>query len=185
MSNIEIIETPIPSVLILAPRRYTDERGDFSELFRTDRYAPVGIGPFVQENLSRSRYGVVRGLHLQCPNPQGKLVTAIHGRILDVVVDVRRGSLFFGKFVTIELSGENGSQLWVPRGFAHGFSVLSERADVLYQCDAYYEARTEIAINYADPAIGVDWQVHRPIVSWKDAAAPRLADSVGLPVYEP
>jgi dTDP-4-dehydrorhamnose 3,5-epimerase len=128
---------------------------------------------------------VVRGLHLQNPNSQGKLVTAIHGRILDVAVDVRVGSPFFGKSASVELSDENGRELWIPRGFAHGFSVLSDQADVFYKCDAYYDPQAEITINYADPALGIDWRVDNPVVSPKDSTARLLADIAGLPVYEP
>jgi dTDP-4-dehydrorhamnose 3,5-epimerase len=183
MSVIEIIETSLPGVLIVVPRRYPDERGFLSEQFRDDRYAAAGIGPLVQDNLIRSRRGVIRGLHLQNPHPQGKLVMAIHGRILDVAVDVRRGSPCFGKAVAVELSDDNGRQLWLPRGFAHGFSVLSQEADVFYKCDDYYDPKAEITINHADPAIGIDWKVEQPILSPKDAKAPRLADIAGLPAY--
>jgi len=185
MSNIEIIETSLRGVVILAPRRFSDDRGFFAELFHADRYAAAGIaGPFVQDNVSRSRRGVVRGLHLQNPNAQGKLVTVMNGRILDVAVDVRVGSPTFGKAVAVELSDENGRELWIPKGFAHGFSVLSERADVIYKCDAYYDQKSEITVNYADPTLGIDWKVATPVVSQKDGAAPLLAGVVGLPVYE-
>jgi dTDP-4-dehydrorhamnose 3,5-epimerase len=185
MSNIEIIETLLPGVVILAPRRLSDDRGFFAELYRADRYAAIGIaGPFVQDNVSRSRHGVVRGLHLQNPNAQGKLVTVVNGCILDVAVDVRMGSPTFGKVVTVELSDENGREMWIPKGFAHGFSVLSEQADVIYKCDDYYDQKSEITVNYSDPALGINWRLAAPIVSHKDAAAPLLASVVGLPVYE-
>jgi dTDP-4-dehydrorhamnose 3,5-epimerase len=186
MSAIEIIETSLPGVLILAPRWFPDARGTFAELFRADRYAQTGIaGPFVQDNMSRSRHGVVRGLHLQNPNQQGKLVTAISGRILDVAVDVRVGSPHFGKSVAIELSDENGRQVWVPRGFAHGFAVLSEEAHVLYKCDAFYDPKSEMTVHYADPALGIDWRVAQPVLSAKDLAGTFLAETARLPVYEP
>jgi dTDP-4-dehydrorhamnose 3,5-epimerase len=183
-SGLEIMPTTLPEVMILVPRSFADERGSLAELFRADRYAEAGIArPFVQDNLSRSANGVVRGLHLQNPKLQGKLVTAIRGRILDVCVDVRVGSPSFGQHVSVELSHENRWQFWVPRGFAHGFSVLSEWADVLYKCDAYYDAASEITINHADPALGIDWHVATPILSPKDHAATALADTAGLPVY--
>src|SRR5262245_50678624 len=124
-----VIETAISGVLVLEPKVLVDRRGFFMETYRADRYAAVGIsGPFVQDNLSRSTYGVLRGLHLQNPRPQGKLVTVMRGRVLDVAVDVRRGSPTFGKHVAVELSEQNRRQFWVPRGFAHGFVVLSKAA---------------------------------------------------------
>jgi dTDP-4-dehydrorhamnose 3,5-epimerase len=179
-----VIETSLPGVWILESQRFADDRGFFAELFRVDRYAAAKInGPFVQDNMSRSRRGVVRGLHLQNPNPQGKLVSALVGHVLDVAVDVRVGSPFFGHTVSVELSEDNGRQLWVPEGFAHGFSVLSERADVIYKCTAYYDPGSELTINWADPALNIDWKVETPVVSSKDATAPKLADIVGLPVY--
>jgi dTDP-4-dehydrorhamnose 3,5-epimerase len=139
--------------------------------------------PLVQDNLSRSSRGVVRGLHLQNPNTQGKLVSVLRGKVLDVAVDVRRGSPTFGRHVAVELSEENRRQLLVPRGFAHGFSVLSETADFFYKCDAYYSPQDEIAVRWNDPAIGIDWKVEQPSLSAKDAAAPLLADVENLPVY--
>ena len=126
-----IIQTVIPGVAIIEPKLFGDHRGFFLETFQAERYASHGIhGPFVQDNLSRSARGVVRGLHLQNPNPQGKLVMVLRGRVLDVSVDVRVDSPTFGRHVVVELNDENHRQLWVPRGFAHGFTVLSESADV-------------------------------------------------------
>src|SRR4029079_18062285 len=126
-----VIETSMPGVLIVEPKVLGDQRGFFIETYKADRYAAVGIaGPFVQDNLTRSVYGVLRGLHLQHPGAQGKLVTVLRGRVLDVAVDVRRGSPTFGQHVAVELSEENRRQFWVPRGFAHGFLVLSKAADV-------------------------------------------------------
>ena len=156
-----VIETALPGKrLILEPRRFADTRGFFVELFRADRYREVvNAAEFVQDNLSRSRRSVVRGLHLQNPNAQGKLVATLTGRIRDVAVDVRRGSPTFGRHVAVDLSEDSGRQLWIPRGFAHGFSVLSERADVVYKCDAYYDSAAELTINWSDPAIGIDWGV--------------------------
>jgi dTDP-4-dehydrorhamnose 3,5-epimerase len=184
MSQFEISETALAGVLIIGTQRMHDDRGYLFELFRAQTYeAELNARPFVQDNMLRSRQGVVRGLHLQHPNAQGKLVTAIRGCIVDVAVDVRRGSPTFAKSVAVELSDKNGRQLWIPRGFAHGFSVLSEDADVVYKSDDYYDARTQIAINCLDPALGIDWRVTKPIVSPRDAAAPRLADISDLPTY--
>jgi dTDP-4-dehydrorhamnose 3,5-epimerase len=181
-----IIKTAIPEVLIVEPRRFTDARGYFSELYRAERYAEAGIArPFVQDNHSRSSRGVLRGLHLQYPNPQGKLVCALSGRILDVMVDVRRGSPTFGKHVAVELSGENGRQLFAPRGFAHGFLVLSEEADVFYKCDCAYSPADEIVLRWDDPALGIAWPAGTPSLSPRDAAGVNLADAPRLPPYEP
>lgn len=133
--------------------------------------------------MSRSSRGVARGLHLQNPNPQGKLVSVLRGRVLDVAVDVRRGSPSFGRHVAVELSEDNRRQLFVPRGFAHGFSVLSETADFFYKCDDYYSPQHEIAVRWDDPAIAIDWKVEAPPLSAKDTAAPLLADAPNLPAY--
>ncbi|MGJ4952590.1 dTDP-4-dehydrorhamnose 3,5-epimerase [Bradyrhizobium sp. HKCCYLS20291] len=179
-----VIATALPEVLIVEPDRFGDARGFFLELFQATRYAAAGIsGPFVQDNMSRSAHGVLRGLHLQLPNTQGKLVSALRGRILDVAVDVRRGSPHFGRHVAVELSEDDRRQLWVPRGFAHGFAVLSESADVMYKCDAFYSPADEITIRWNDPALAIDWRVTAPTLSPRDAAAPLLADAARLPDY--
>jgi dTDP-4-dehydrorhamnose 3,5-epimerase len=142
----KVVETSIPDVLIIEPRIRGDSRGFFMELFQSDRYTAAGImGTFVQDNLSRSTAGVLRGLHLQNPRPQGKLVTVLRGSVLDVAVDVRLGSPTYGRHVKIELSEENRRQLWIPRGFAHGFVVLSETADFYYKCDELYRAKAAAA----------------------------------------
>jgi dTDP-4-dehydrorhamnose 3,5-epimerase len=181
----KIIETALPGVLVLEPRRFSDQRGFFSELFRADRCRSVlNSQEFVQDNLSCSRRNVVRGLHLQNPEAQGKLVTAITGRIRDVAVDVRQGSPTFGVHVAVEISEDNGRQLWIPRGFAHGFSVLSDFAHVFYKCDAYYDPAAELTINWSDPEIGIDWGVEQPELSARDAAAPRLSETKRLPHYK-
>jgi dTDP-4-dehydrorhamnose 3,5-epimerase len=180
------IETEIPGVLIVEPKRFGDERGFFMEIFRTDRYAEHGIcEPFIQDNLSRSTNGVLRGLHLQNPNSQGKLVMVMRGCVLDVAVDVRRGSPTFGRYVAVELNEDNRRQLWVPRGFAHGFVVLSDSADFYYKCDALYSPADEMSIRWNDPALAIDWRHPAPILSPKDAAAPLLAETKNLPVYAP
>jgi dTDP-4-dehydrorhamnose 3,5-epimerase len=181
----QVIETTIPGVLIVEPKRFGDNRGFFMETFQLERYKSVGIGrPFIQDNLSRSTYGVLRGLHFQNPNAQSKLVSALRGRVLDVAVDVRVGSPTFGKHVAVELSEENGRQLFVPRGFAHGFAVLSETADFFYKVDNIYSPSDEMVLRWDDPALGIDWQLSDPKLSARDAAAPHLAAMDQLPRYE-
>lgn len=180
----KVIATEFPEVLILEPQLFGDQRGFFLECFQAKRYAEAGISrPFVQDNMSRSGYGVLRGLHLQNPSTQGKLVSAMRGRVLDVAVDVRVGSPDFGRHVAVELSEENRRQLWVPRGFAHGFAVLSESADFFYKCDDLYSPKDEISVRWDDPAIGINWGLANPSLSAKDAAAPLLAEVKNLPVY--
>jgi dTDP-4-dehydrorhamnose 3,5-epimerase len=179
-----IIRTAISEVLIIEPKIFGDQRGFFLETFRADRYLEAGIaGPFVQDNLSRSARGVLRGLHLQNPKIQGKLVTVLRGRVLDVAVDVRIGSPTFGRHVAVELSEDNRRQFWVPRGFAHGFVVLSESADFFYKCDDVYSPADEITVRWNDPAIGIAWGTEMPSLSPRDAAAPLLADAPRLPIY--
>lgn len=180
----KIIPTELPEVLIVEPQLFRDERGSFQESYELKRYGEVGIvRPFIQDNLSRSRNNVVRGLHLQNPLAQGKLVSVLNGRVLDVAVDVRLGSPTFGRHVAVELSDENRWQLWVPRGFAHGFAVLSEVADFFYKCDEVYSPKDELSIRWNDPALGIDWRVEVPSLSVKDAEAPLLADVKNLPCY--
>ena len=181
-----VIETSIPELLIIEPDVFGDSRGLFMELFQCDRYASVGIvGPFVQDNLSRSTAGVLRGLHLQNPRPQGKLVTVLRGSVLDVAVDVRVGSPTFGQHVKIELSEENRRQAWVPRGFAHGFVVLSDVADFHYKCDELYSPLDKIVLRWDDPELGIDWGWDSPAVSRRDSNGRTLAELTGiLPVYE-
>lgn len=179
-----VIKTDLPEVLIIEPKLFGDQRGFFLETYQFERYAQSGVAqPFVQDNLSRSRHGVLRGLHLQNPFTQGKLVSALRGRVLDVAVDVRIGSPNFGRHVAVELSEDNRRQLWVPRGFAHGFAVLSETADFFYKCDALYSPKDEISIRWNDPAIGIEWGLAAPSLSPKDADAPLLADVKNLPHY--
>ena len=180
----KVLATELPEVLIVEPKLFGDDRGFFLECFQGERYAEAGIfRPFIQDNLSRSRRGVLRGLHLQNPSTQGKLVSVMRGRVLDVAVDVRIGSPMFGRHVTVELSEENRRQLWVPRGFAHGFAVLSESADFFYKCDNAYSPKDEIVVRWDDPAIGISWGVENPSLSSRDAAAPHLADVKNLPVF--
>jgi len=181
----DVIQTNIPGVLIIEPTLVGDHRGFFQEIFQAERYASYGIqGPFVQDNLSRSARGVVRGLHLQNPSPQGKLVMVLRGSVLDVAVDVRIGSPTFGRYVATEIDDKSHRQIWVPRGFAHGFAVLSESADFFYKCDDFYRPSNEIAVRWDDPAIGVSWGIASPLLSARDAAAPLLANVKTLPVYD-
>ena len=180
----KVIKTEIPDVLIFEPTLHGDERGFFLETFQAPRYLEHGlVRPFVQDNLSRSRYGILRGLHLQNPRSQGKLASVLRGRVLDVAVDVRLGSPTFGRHVAVELDGNSFRQLWIPRGFAHGFAVLSETADFYYRCDELYSPSDEIAIRWDDPAIGIDWPVNAPTLSAKDADAPLLSEIDRLPRY--
>jgi dTDP-4-dehydrorhamnose 3,5-epimerase len=180
----QVITTGLPEVLIVEPQSIGDERGFFLETYQLDRYAAHGISrPFVQDNLSRSRFGVLRGLHLQNPGGQGKLISVVRGRVLDVTVDVRVGSPNFGQHVAFELTDENLRQVWVPRGFAHGFAVLSETADCFYKCDNVYSPKDEIVVRWDDPALGIAWGLEKPSLSRRDAAAPLLADIKNLPVY--
>ncbi|WFU39436.1 dTDP-4-dehydrorhamnose 3,5-epimerase [Bradyrhizobium sp. CB82] len=179
-----VVSTDLPEVLIIEPKLFGDQRGFFLETYQLQRYVETGIHrPFVQDNMSRSARGVLRGLHLQNPLTQGKLVSALRGRVLDVAVDVRVGSPNFGRHVAVELSEDNRRQLWVPRGFAHGFVVLSETADFFYKCDDLYSPKDEVSIRWDDPAIGIKWGIDDPSLSAKDAAAPLLADVKNLPVY--
>jgi dTDP-4-dehydrorhamnose 3,5-epimerase len=180
----QVLSTALPGVLIIEPQVFRDARGFFVETFQADRYAALGMGgPFVQDNFSRSSYDVLRGLHLQNPNAQGKLVTVLRGKVRDVAVDVRRGSPTFGKHVSVELSEDDHRQFWIPRGFAHGFVVLSDGADVLYKCDALYNPKDELIVRWDDPALGIDWGITNPTVSARDAAGQRLAEVPNLPTY--
>lgn len=182
----KVAETSLPGVLLVEPEVYRDARGHFVETFRADRYAEAGMpGPFVQDNVSFSRRGVLRGLHLQNPNAQAKLVTALEGEIFDVAVDVRVGSPHFGRWTGARLSADAGHQIYIPAGFAHGFCVLSDAARVGYKCDALYHPGSEMTVLWSDPEIGIDWPVAAPVLSKKDAAAARLADipRARLPVY--
>ena len=179
-----VLTTELPGVLLLEPRSFEDGRGSFMELFHAGRYAEVGIpGAFVQDNLSRSVRGALRGLHFQEPHGQGKLVQVLAGSVFDVVVDVRRGSPTFGRCMTTELSAENRRQLWVPSGFAHGFCVLSERADFFYKCTDVYAPSAERSIVWNDPDLAIPWPISTPLLSPKDAAAPRLKDAPVLPLF--
>ncbi|AKS42384.1 dTDP-4-dehydrorhamnose 3,5-epimerase [Wenzhouxiangella marina] len=170
-------ETTLPGVLEIKPRLFGDERGVFLETWRQERYEAYGIGPrFVQANTSRSGRGVLRGLHYQWPEPQGKLVWVSSGRVLDVAVDIRPDSPHFRQWVACELDAEQLNQLWVPEGFAHGFVVLSETATFNYLCTRPYRGEQDRGIAWNDPDLAVDWRVSTPELSGKDAQAPRLVD---------
>ncbi|WP_141588789.1 dTDP-4-dehydrorhamnose 3,5-epimerase [Myxococcus sp. AB056] len=174
----------IPEVLLLEPKVFGDDRGFFMEMFHAARYAAVGIpGPFVQDNYSRSAKGTLRGLHFQEPQAQGKLVQVLAGAVYDVAVDVRRGSPTFGQWVAAELSSDNRRQLWIPPGFAHGFCVVSDSADFHYKCTALYAPETERSVVWNDPDLAIPWPVSEPLLSPKDAQAPRLRDAPLLPEY--
>jgi dTDP-4-dehydrorhamnose 3,5-epimerase len=183
----KVIETDIPGVLIIEPRVFGDARGFFSETFQVKRYADIGIArPFVQDNLSRSGRGTLRGLHFQHPKAQGKLVTVLRGAVRDLVVDVRVGSPTFGKHVAVDLDDENRRQLFVPRGFAHGFAVFSESADFFYKCDELYSPADEKVLRWNDPGLGIDWGIEDPILSARDKEGRALAELADmLPRFEP
>ncbi len=178
----------IPDVRLVEPRLFPDSRGYVGETFSAARYAAHGIeGPFVQDNIAHSRRGVLRGLHLQHPSGQAKLVFALAGMVFDVAVDVRVGSPTFGRWTGATLSAENRYQLYLPAGFAHGFVVLSDEALVAYKCSAPYRPDAELGIAWDDPALAIEWPVTSPHVSPRDASAPRLAEipTDRLPRYQP
>jgi dTDP-4-dehydrorhamnose 3,5-epimerase len=172
---VRVIETTLAGVRLLEPTVFRDDRGLFLETFRADRFAAAGIPDnFVQDNHSRSLRGTLRGLHWQWRKPQAKLVRVVNGSIFDVVVDVRRGSPTFGRWLGFEMSADRFTQLYVPVGFAHGFCVTSEVADVEYKCSDVYDPQGEAGLIWNDPAVGVDWPIETPLLSPKDAAHGRL-----------
>lgn len=175
-----VIKSKIEGLLIIEPELYSDSRGYFFESFNQKKLNGQGLAEnFVQDNQSKSCYGVIRGLHYQLPPyAQSKLVRVLSGEILDVCVDIRENSPSFGHYEAIKLSSENQKQLFVPKGFAHGFSVLSETAVVLYKTDAYYHPQSERGIAFDDPQLGIDWQIKKEkmVVSPKDRAHPSLAE---------
>jgi dTDP-4-dehydrorhamnose 3,5-epimerase len=180
----QFLTTPIAGAMIVEPDVFGDERGFFMETWRADRFAAAGIDAgFVQDNHSRSAKGVLRGLHYQAPNPQGKLGRVVAGAVFDVIVDLRRSSASFGRWFGLELSEENRRMLWVPPGLAHGFLTLSASADFVYKCTSVYSPADERAVRWDDPALGIDWPLggEQPVVSAKDAAAPLFAEATGFP----
>ncbi|WP_339846534.1 dTDP-4-dehydrorhamnose 3,5-epimerase [uncultured Halopseudomonas sp.] len=171
----KVIETCLPSVLIIEPKVFGDHRGFFCETFQVERYAEVGIAlPFVQDNHSRSARGVLRGLHFQRTRPQGKLVRVSRGSVYDVAVDVDPASPTCGRYVGIELNDENNKQLWVPPGYAHGFCVLSDVADFQYKCTDYYFPDDEGGLLWNDPDVRIPWPIEAPQLSAKDQNNPTL-----------
>jgi dTDP-4-dehydrorhamnose 3,5-epimerase len=174
---VKVTPLSLPEVLLVEPARFGDARGYFMETYRRERYQAAGIElDFVQDNLSRSGRGILRGLHLQQPGAQGKLVYVLAGEVFDVAVDVRVGSPSFGKWTGLLLSAEDHRQLWIPPGFAHGFCVTSETALFAYKCSAPYSAADELGVRWNDPALGIPWPTVDPKLSGKDAAWPRLCD---------
>jgi len=178
-SLMEFIETELPGVIRIQPKIFGDDRGFFFEAYHYRRFAENGIDvEFVQDNVSRSQQGVLRGLHYQIEHAQGKLVTAMRGRIFDVAVDMRRSSPHFGHWTGVELCDEKKEMLYVPPGFAHGFSVLSESADVHYKCTDFYHPEHERTVMWNDETIGVEWSLsEEPILSAKDLAGVPLSDA--------
>lgn len=181
-----IIETTLPGVIVIEPKVFTDSRGFFMETYQAERYQSAGIHDvFVQDNFSRSTKGVLRGLHYQVQQAQGKLIYVTRGIVFDVAVDIRKGSPTFGQYYSHILSEDNHRQMYIPAGFAHGFCVLTDVADFGYKCTDYYAPEHERAIQYNDPDIGVEWPVKDAVVSDKDKNAPalsRMSDD-DLPVY--
>jgi len=182
------LDTALPGVMLLEPRVFEDRRGHFFETYRADTFAALGIGcPFVQDNQSFSRRGVLRGLHYQIGRPQDKLVRVVQGEIFDVAVDIRRGSPTFGNWTGEILSSANRRQMFVPKGFAHGFLVLSETAEVVYKCSDLYSPSEERGLVWNDPGVGVAWPLKgaAPVINDKDATYPTLAAAPekDLPAY--
>jgi dTDP-4-dehydrorhamnose 3,5-epimerase len=182
---VNVTPTALTDVLLVRPDVHADQRGFFLEVWHADRYAAAGIpGPFVQDNHSRSFRHALRGLHYQVGRPQGKLVRVAGGIVFDVAVDLRRSSLTFGRWVGTMLSEENQHQLWIPPGFAHGFYVLSDHADVIYKCTEPFDAAGDRAVRWNDRDLAIAWPLagsDPPTLSAKDAAAPPLAETEGYP----
>ena len=182
----KIVKTDLPGCVVIEPAVHGDSRGFFYESFNAQKFAEAGFDfRFVQTNVSRSARGVLRGLHYQWPNPQGKLVSVVEGEVYDVAVDIRVGSPTFGHWTAAILSADNKRHFWIPEGFAHGFVTLSERAIFTYLCTAPYDAASDGGIRWNDAQIGIDWPVSAPSLSGKDGVAPFLKDiePARLPVY--
>ena len=183
----KILSTSVADVFIIEPVVFEDQRGFFMEIYHQRKYTALGIEPvFVQDNLSHSLHGTLRGLHYQLNRAQAKLIQVIEGAIFDVAVDIRRGSPNFGQWAGVHLSDENQRQVFVPEGFAHGFCVLSETAHVLYRCTDFYDPEDKGGILWSDPALAIDWPVSEPLISEKDRQLPCLTDipPERLPIYE-
>ena len=174
---LRFVSGEIPGVIVVEPEIHRDQRGFFFECYHAEKYREAGIDvSFVQDNHSSSSKGTLRGLHGQFPQSQGKLVRALEGEIFDVVVDVRRGSPAYGKYVTTVLSGENFRQIYVPPGLLHGFLVVSDVAQVEYKCTEFYNPKAEFSVAWNDPTLGIPWPEGQPSMSVKDARAPLLSD---------
>jgi dTDP-4-dehydrorhamnose 3,5-epimerase len=174
-----VVETGIPGLLILEPQVFGDDRGFFLESWNAERFRAAGLDvAFVQDNHSRSSRGVLRGLHFQNPNPQGKLVRVTAGRVWDVAVDLRTSSPHFGAWTGVELSAANKRMVWIPPGFAHGFVTLEDGTDFLYKCTAPYDPSTEHTLQWDDPTVGIEWPITEVTVSAKDAAGKPLSEIV-------
>lgn len=172
-----IIETKLAGVFVIEPKVFGDARGFFMETWNQSRYADSGLPlNFVQDNLSFSQKGVLRGLHFQNPNSQGKLVHVLQGEVFDVTVDIRLGSPTFGQWVGVTLSSENKRQFYIPTGFAHGFCVVSETALFAYKCTELYHPQSEYGVSWNDPDLGIEWPVKQPLLSEKDQGYPRLKE---------
>ena len=172
----KVVDTSLPGVKIVEPDVLADKRGFFFESYHKEKLSELGITcNFVQDNHSKSSMGILRGFHYQLKHQQAKLCRVVSGEVMDVAVDIRRGSPTFGKSVCELLSAENKKQLFIPRGFAHGFLVLSETAEVLYKCDEFYYKEDEYGIAWNDPDIGIDWSVEKPVLSDKDMNNPCLS----------
>jgi dTDP-4-dehydrorhamnose 3,5-epimerase len=182
------IKTDFPGLFVIEPTVYKDSRGYFFESYNQQQFKAEGIDiDFVQDNQSKSSYGVIRGLHYQLnPYAQTKLMRVLSGKILDIAVDIRKGSPTYGKVFALELSAENNKQILIPKGFAHGFSVLSETAEVMYKCDAFYNKESEAGIMYNDADLNIDWQVPagKAIISDKDRFHPSIEDCKNNFVFE-
>jgi len=180
-----VLPTVHPEVLLIEPDVYADPRGFFMETFHVKKFAEAGLPEaFLQDNHSHSVRGVLRGLHYQLQHPQGKLVRVVNGEVLDVAVDIRKGSPRFGQWVSLTLSAENRRQLYVPPGFAHGYCTVSEQADFLYKCTDVYTPGDEYGIAWDDPALAIEWPPLDILLSDKDRVNPVLGDSSNLPLYE-
>lgn len=185
---LECIATGISEIKLIKPRFFPDDRGFFQQTYHEEQYREAGIDVrFVQDNWSRSTKGVLRGLHYQLKNPQDKLVSVMRGEVFDVAVDIRQGSPTFGKWVGAVLSETNHHQLFVPKGFAHGFCVLSDEVDFVYKCSDFYAPGDEYSICWSDPDIGIRWPVSDVLVSEKDQKAPLLKNvpQIHLPAFNP
>jgi len=177
---VRFVQTSLPGVLIIEPRVVRDERGFFLESYRSDEFAKHAVPPFVQDNHSRSVGRTIRGLHLQLRRPQGKLIRVTEGEVFDVAADVRRGSPTFGQWVAVNLSAANFRECYIPPGFAHGFCVVSDAAQVEYKCTDFYDPAGELSIAWNDPTLGIRWPVDTPILSPRDSSNATLTAQMDL-----